>query len=435
MIIPPLRFLQNPLNWLKGISKYKSTNAGGPNFAFDYSVEKISDEDIHDLDLSSLTTFFCGAEPIRAETFKKFTEKFQVAGFKPHQLYPCYGLAESVLIAAGGDYKANPIYLEVDARALEMNEVVISKSKKESRKLTACGYSWHGMSISIVNPDSKNLKESGAIGEVWVKGPSVTRGYWNDKEGTEKTFNAFISGTNDGPWLRTGDLGFIHKGQLYVTGRLKDLIIIRGANFFPDDIEFSAEKSNGALRKNTSAAFSTDIDGEEKLILLAEVERTYMRDLAEDEVFEDIKNSIFSEHGIQAHAITLVRPGSTLKTSSGKIQRFAMKKAWLRKELNIVAQWEMKVTDENVVSAMGFRPEFLREWMINWMAQKLELDPGKIDTHKPVSAYGLDSITAVSLERDVNKQFGVEWPIESFLKENSIDQLVAEGIALLRNKS
>jgi len=434
IIIPPLKFLQSPLNWYRGISKYRATNAGGPNFAYDYSAEKVSDEDIKDLDLSSISTLYCGAEPIRAETFDNFTKKFKTANFRSVQFYPCYGLAESVLIASGGDFKLKPIYYEVNAKALEKNKVIPVKGGKEGRILTACGYPWMGMSISIIDPDTRTPAPINEIGEIWLNGPSVAKGYWNDPEGTEKTFNASIVGKEGSSWLRTGDLGFIHDGQLYVTGRLKDLIIIRGSNFFPNDIEYSAENSNIALRKNASAAFSADIDGEEKLILLAEVERSHMHDLVENEIFEDIRSSIFAEHGIQAHALTLVRPGSTLKTSSGKIQRFAMKKAWINDELNVLASWTMKKDTSNLTSEIGVRPEFLREWMINWMAQQLELDPGKIDPDKPVSAYGLDSITAVSLERDVNKQFGVEWPIESFLKENSVNMLVEEGIELLREK-
>jgi acyl carrier protein len=300
--------------------------------------------------------------------------------------------------------------------------------------LTSCGYPWLGMSICIVNPQSCKPTPTNEIGEIWIKGPSVTKGYWNNDAGTEKTYRAFISGTKDGPWMRSGDLGFIHKGQLYVSGRLKELIILRGSNFFPNDLEYSIEHCHEAVRNNASAAFSSEIKNEEKLILLAEIERTHMRELNENEVFEAIRKTLFEEHGVQAHAIVLMRTGSTLKTSSGKTQRFAMKRAWLNSELNVLASWEMKTAKENGLIKEDYPPEKLHEWMINWMALTLELDPENIDPNKPVSAYGLDSISAVSLEHDVNKQFGVEWPIESFLKDNSVNQLVEEGILLLRNK-
>jgi len=435
IIIPPLKFLQQPLNWFKSISKYKATNAGGPNFAYEYCINKIDNQELSDLDLSTVSTMFCGSEPVRRKTLDQFSDKFDRASFRSQQFYPCYGLAESVLIATGGDFRAEPIYLELDTRAMEENKVVPAESGRDSRTLTACGYPWLGMSVAIVNPESKALSPAGEIGEIWVKGPSVARGYWNDPKGTKETFQAYIADGDDGPWLRTGDLGFINEGQLFVSGRIKDLIIIRGSNFFPSDIEHSVENCHEALRQNASTAFSAEIEGEEKLIIIQEIERTHMHNFDEDEVFEAIRNAIFADHGIQPNMITLVRMGSIKKTSSGKTQRFAMRTVWANNELNVLASWEMKPEKENVASAIGFRPEFLREWMINWMAQKLELDPGKIDADKPISAYGLDSITAVSLEHDVNKQFGIEWPIESFLKENSVNQLVEEGILLLRNKT
>jgi acyl-CoA synthetase (AMP-forming)/AMP-acid ligase II/acyl carrier protein len=434
VIIPPLSFLKNPANWFRMITKYKATTGGGPNFAFDYCMEKVTDEEISEFDLSSLRTLYCGAEPIRKNTLESFTDKFRKAGFSGTQFFPCYGMAESVLITTGGDFKAKPIYLSIDPQAIEENKVLPVRAEKDGRMLTACGYPWLGMGVLIVNPETSTPSPAGEIGEIWVKGPSVAKGYWKDKQSTEKTFNAFISGTEDGPYLRTGDLGFIHEGQLYVSGRMKDLIIIRGSNFYPNDIEHSAENSNPALRQNACAAFSTDIDGEEKLLIVMEVERTHMREMNEEQVFEDIREAVFAGHGIQPHAITLIRTGSILKTSSGKIQRFALRKAWLRQELNEVASWVMKPEKEKADSLIGYRPEFLREWMINWMAHKLEIDPGSIDPDKPVSSYGLDSITAVSLERDVNAQFGVEWPLESFLKENSINQLVREGMDILRRR-
>jgi len=339
-----------------------------------------------------------------------------------------------VLIITGGDYKAEPVYFNVDAKALENNKAIPAAEGVESRTLTACGFPWLGMSVTIANPETNLPCQKGEIGEIWANGSSVTQGYWNRPEETEKIFNASLEGTDIGPWLRTGDLGFIHEGQLYVSGRLKDLIIIRGSNFFPNDIEHSVENCHEALRKNASAAFSTDIDDKEKLIIIQELERAHMRDFNKEEIFESIRNAVFADHGIQPDIILLTKMGSIKKTSSGKTQRLAMRAVWKNNELDVLASGEKKEEKEIVASVIGFRPEFLREWMINWMAQKLELDPAKIDPAKPVSAYGLDSITAVSLERDVNKQFGIEWPIESFLKENSVNDLVDEGIAMLRNE-
>ncbi len=431
----PMRFIQEPLNWLKCISKYKGTCSGAPNFAYDYCVDKIPADSVKDLDLSSLNVLYNGSEPVRKQTIERFAKHFKDAKFSSRQFFPCYGMAETVLIITGGDYTAEPVYFNADVKALENNKAILAKEGSESRQLTACGFPWLGMSVMIVNPETKLPCPKGEIGEIWAKGSSITKGYWNKPEETEHTYHAYLRGTDSGPWLRTGDLGFIHEGQLYVSGRLKDLIIIRGANFFPNDIEHSVENCHDALRKNASAAFSMDIDDKEKLIIIQELERAYMRDFNEEEIFESMRNAVFADHGIQPDIILLTKMGSIKKTSSGKTQRFAMRDIWKNDELDVLASWEKKEEKENIASSIGFRPEFLREWMINWMAHQLELDPGKIDPDKPVSAYGLDSITAVSLERDVNAQFGIEWPIESFLKENSVNDLVTEGIDLLRNEN
>ncbi len=431
----PIRFIQDPVNWLKCITKYKGTCSGAPNFAYDYCVDKIPSESVEQLDLSTLNVLYNGSEPIRKQTLERFTHHFKHAKFSSKQFFPCYGMAETVLIITGGDFKAEPVYFNADAKSLENNKAILADEGKESRYLTASGFPWLGMSVMIVRPETKLPCQQGEIGEIWAKGGSVAQGYWNKPEATKETFHAYIEGTDDGPWLRTGDLGFIHEGQLYVSGRLKDLIIIRGSNFSPNDIEHSVENCHEALRKNASAAFSMDIDDEEKLIIIQEIERAYMRNFDEDEIFENIRNAVFADHGIQPDIILLTRMGGIKKTSSGKTQRFAMRAVWKNKELDVLAEWEKKEEKENVASVLGFRPEFMREWMINWMAHTLELEPGKINPDKPVSAYGLDSIKAVSLERDVNKQFGVEWPIESFLRENSINDLIEEGIEMLRNET
>jgi len=435
IIMPPMKFIQNPANWIKNISRYQATCAGGPNFGYDYCVDKISDEDIDGLDLSTLKTLFNGSEPVRKDTLERFSAKFAPTGFVSRQFYPCYGMAESVLIITGPDYRTDQVYFNADANELENSKAVPAREGAETRYLTACGFPWVGMSVMIVNPETNVPAVKGEIGEIWAKGPSITQGYWNKEEESKETYQAYPEGYNEGPWMRTGDLGFIHEGQLYVSGRLKDLIIIRGANFSPNDIEYTVENCHKALRKNAGAAFSMDVDDQEKLIIIQELERSHMRDFNEDEIFESIRNAVFADHGIQPDIILLTKMGSIKKTSSGKTQRFAMRSVWKNNELDVLASWERPKEKQNSDSSIGFRPEFLREWMINWMAQQLELDPTKIDPDKPVSAYGLDSITAVSLERDVNKQFGVEWPIESFLKDNSVNDLVKEGVELLREKN
>jgi len=430
--MPPVSFIKSPLNWLKIITNYKATCAGAPNFAYDFCAEKIREEVIESLDLSSLSILYNGSEPIRKKTLEKFQSTFASVGFALSQFFPVYGMAETVLLMSGGDYKAKPVHINVDIKSLENNKVVITDAGATSRNLTGCGFPLLGMSIAIVNHETQEVLPVGEIGEIWTSGGSVTQGYWNNPEETAAKYNARLASDQEGKWLRTGDLGFIHDGQLYISGRLKDLIIIRGANYFPNDIEHSVENCHPALRKNANAAFSVDIDDDEKLIVIQEIERSHMRDFDENELFEHIRFAIYADHGIQADSILLTKFGTVKKTSSGKTQRFAMRDAWKNDELDILAAWHKKAEKEYKTGQISYRPEFLREWLINWMAQQLDINPDSIDPEKPISAYGLDSIKAVGLERDVNKQFGIEWPIESFLKENTVNDLVAEGIELLR---
>jgi len=337
--MPPIAFIKNPLNWLKVITDYKVTCTGAPNFAYDYCVEKINEQDIESLDLSSLTILYSGSESVREETLKKFHSTFARAGFSINQFFPVYGMAETVLLISGGDYKAAPVYTHVDIQSLEKNKVVVTDKGSSGRSLTGCGFPWIGESVAIVHPENHRILPYGEIGEIWTRGGSVTQGYWNKPEETESVFKAKIDTDPEGEWLRTGDLGFIHEGQLYISGRLKDLVIIRGINYFPNDIEHSVEKCHPALRQNANAAFSIDIEDGEKLVVIQEVERSHMRDFDEHEIIENIQQAIFADHNIQADVILLTRFGSIKKTSSGKTQRFAMRNAYLNDELDVLACW------------------------------------------------------------------------------------------------
>ena len=433
IIIPPIEFLRNPLNWLKAISKYKGTTAGGPNFCYDHCIQKTTPEDRNEIDLSSITTFYCGAEPIRKSTLQEFSRKYEISNFSARQFYPVYGLAESTLLVTGGDYHKKPIYFKAETKALEQNIVKPAKKDPDSRIFINCGYPWLGTTVIIANPEKSTLCEPDEIGEIWTSGPSVAKGYWNNPEETKYTFQAYLADTGEGPFLRTGDLGFIRDGHLYITGRLKDLIIIRGTNHYPQDIELTIEKCHPSLKENAGAAFSIDIADEERLVIITEVERTYMRDLNTEEVFEAVRLTVAEEHAILPYAIILIRTGNIPKTSSGKIQRSACKKAFLDNNLNIISEWKMELSPGHVQSIKSYSVESLREWLVNWLSQKRNLDPATIDPDKPITAYGLDSLMAVNLEKDVNEQFGISWPIESFLRENTINQLVKEGMGLIKS--
>ncbi|HET6882014.1 MAG TPA: aminotransferase class I/II-fold pyridoxal phosphate-dependent enzyme [Pirellulales bacterium] len=344
VIMSPMSFLQRPFRWLQAISRYKAIVSGGPNFAYDLCVRKITPQQRATLDLSSWTIAFNGAEPVRAETLDRFAETFEPCGFRRESFYPCYGLAEATLIVAGGLKAAAPVVRSFDAKALENRRVVETQPvDPDARPLVGSGQVLADEEIVIADPETTSRCGPRQVGEIWVKSPSVAQGYWRRPEETEHAFRARLRDGGDGQFLRTGDLGFFQDGELFVAGRLKDLIIIRGLNHYPNDIELTVEKSHDALRPGSGAAFTVDVADEPKLIIVYEVERRQQNEV--EEVFEAIRRDVGREHELQVDTIVLIKAGSIPKTSSGKIQRHACRKAYLAGELEEVARSSAVATD------------------------------------------------------------------------------------------
>jgi acyl-CoA synthetase (AMP-forming)/AMP-acid ligase II/alkylation response protein AidB-like acyl-CoA dehydrogenase/acyl carrier protein len=339
-LMSPVAFLQKPIRWLQTISRYQATTSGGPNFAYDLCLRKITPEMCEGLDLSSWQVAFNGAEPVRAETLERFTETFAPYGFRREAWYPCYGMAETTLFVSGGVSTSPPIVYAVDATALKHNRVIPADPYAQStRRLVGCGRVWQEEKIAIVDPESRQQCASNQVGEIWVSSLSVAQGYWQRLETTAQTFHAYIANTGEGPFLRTGDLGFLQDGELFVTGRIKDVIIIRGRNHYPQDIEVTIEESHSALRPGAGAAFSVEVDGEEQLVIVQEVERTQIRKLNVEEIAQAIRQAVSQHHELQVHAIALLKTGSVPKTSSGKIQRHACRQGYLQSDLSVVGVW------------------------------------------------------------------------------------------------
>ena len=342
ILMPPVAFLMKPIRWLKAISNYRATTSGGPNFAYDLCVKKVPPEQLANLDLSSWDLAFNGAEPIRPETLKQFANKFAQCGFNYSAFYPCYGMAETTLLATGGDKHQKPLIQGVLAGEIERNSVVKSEiSSPESRLFVGCGRSYLNTTVSIVNPESLTRCEKGQVGEIWVSGGSIASGYWNRPSATQETFQAYLKDTGEGPFLRTGDLGFLLDGELFVTGRIKDVIIIRGQNHYPQDIELTVQKSHPALRPYCGAAFTVEFKGSERLVVVQEVERSYLRKLDVNEMVRNICQVVTAEHALQVYATVLVKTGSIPKTSSGKIRRHACRAEFLTGSLNVVGDWSL----------------------------------------------------------------------------------------------
>lgn len=340
VLMSPMFFLERPIRWLQTISDYRATHSGGPNFAYDLCVRKVTPEHMKFLDLSSWCTAYTGSEPVRRETLEQFTQIFNPCGFHSRFLYPCYGLAEATLMVSGGLVKDEPIFCTVDADKLEQNQIVeASEDKQRVVKLVGCGRSVLDTSIVIVHPESLTLCLPNEIGEIWVSSQSVAQGYWNKPEYSQRIFEAYLADSDIGPFLRTGDLGFLKDGELFITGRLKDLIIIWGRNYYPQDIELTVEQSHPALRPSCSAAFSVEVKGEERLVVAQEVERNYLRNLDFNQVIRNMRQAVIEQHDLQIYAVALLKTGSIPKTSSGKIQRQACRTAYLGGTLNL---WDAK---------------------------------------------------------------------------------------------
>ncbi len=335
VIMSPNAFLKRPIRWLEAISRYRGTHSQGPNFAYEYCVRKTTEQQRLSLDLSSWKVASNGAEPIRAATVKRFVETFEPHGFRQDALYPAYGLAEATLLVSTKAHSEVSRTLIVEVDALESNRIVETQNDGAMvRDIVSCGRPIPDVDVAIV--DHRNLTRCGPgeVGEIWVSSESVAQGYWQRTEETEKTFRACIRGEEGKFFLRTGDLGFLRNGELFVTGRLKSLIIIDGANYYPHDIEWTVAQSHPMVRPDCCAAFSIEEDGREKLIVIAEIEQRAQDDNLE-QVVEAIKRAVAESHEIAVHAVSLLKKGEVLKTSSGKIQHHECRNNFLRGELGL----------------------------------------------------------------------------------------------------
>ncbi len=426
--MPPMAFLKNPLNWLNAIHNYRGTIAGGPNFAFDYCLQKTTEEERQGLDLSSIEVMFCGAEPIRKNTYDAFISAFRVSKFESKQLYSCYGMAETTLIVTGGKTSDEPVYLTVDTDHLHKNRVVLAEN---GTTLVGCGNTWMDTDIEIVDPVTFARSDDLELGEIWVSGPTVADGYWKKPEETNQIFNAKIKDSESGPFLRTGDLGFVMNDQLFITGRLKDLIIIRGINYYPNDIEFTIQESFIELRQNGGAAFPVTLGNEEKLVIVQELERAYMRLDDYSELIFSIRERVNDDFEVDPYSIVLVRTGSVPLTSSGKIRRRQTKLEFLNEELSVVDSWTQELisneTTENEVSNIPSE-EAIKEWVIGWIVRNQNIRREDIDLDNNIMTYGIDSLAAVTLETEISKHFGFTWHVSSFILNPTINKLAEEGM-------
>jgi acyl-CoA synthetase (AMP-forming)/AMP-acid ligase II/acyl carrier protein len=466
VLMSPASFLQRPHRWLQAISEFHGAVSGAPNFAYELCVNKITPEQRAELDLSCWCIAFCGAEPIRPTTLERFAETFAPCGFRPDAFYPCYGLAESTLLASGGRGPGRPKVKTVSRAALARHQVAECDGDiSDAQELVSCGQALLDQEIVIVDCETGASCPENRVGEIWIGGPSVTRGYWNHDEENAATFGGKLDERSDARFLRTGDLGFISDGQLFVTGRIKDVIIIRGRNHYPQDIERSVEDAHPALRCAGGAVFAIDGESGEQVVVVHEIDRQH-RDADYDEIFRAVRREVAREHDVEVHAVVLIRQTDLARTTSGKVQRSLCRQRYLEDDLKVVAQWRTGDRRESIdepplaTNANGHhadpascllpsascapaapsplppasplpplarpttplaRPttplapeeidrlaERIETWLLDWLMRRAEVPQGELDRDKPLADYGIDSLAAVELSQELEKWLGVE---------------------------
>jgi acyl transferase domain-containing protein/acyl-CoA synthetase (AMP-forming)/AMP-acid ligase II/acyl carrier protein len=409
-LMSPMHFLKRPVHWLQAISQLKATVTGGPNFAYQLCTDKIGDEELGALDLSAWRVAFNGAEPIRPRTLDAFAEKFGPCGFRRESFRPCYGLAEATLAVSFSPLATAPVVREFEDDPSE--EI----SRGRSRTLVGCGGPAADQCVRIVDPDTRQECAEGSVGEIWVRGPSVAQGYWNRPEESAATFEGRIANSQEGPFLRTGDLGISSDGQLFVAGRIKDLIIIRGINYYPQDIELTVESCHPALRPGCGAAFAIEDSRGELLVVAQEVAHDAVDELDAGEIAAAIRAAVGEQHEVDVYAVLLVKPGSIPKTSSGKIQRRACRKAYLDGSLPLVGKSIADASDEKAAPAVSHASAsradvektyaHIRDYIAHRIALRLSIEPAQVDIRQPFSSLGLHSMAAVELAADLERMVG-----------------------------
>ncbi|WP_163781271.1 non-ribosomal peptide synthetase, partial [Myxococcus vastator] len=437
-LMPPAAFLQSPLRWLQAISRVGADISGGPNFAYELCIQKLRPEHAGSLDLRSWQLAYNGAERVRGSTLQRFAEVFAPYGFDRRAFFPCYGLAEATLFVTGGPRGVAPRIQAFSAPAIQQHQAVpVEDSAPESQALVSCGRCPPEAAVVIAHPESCAPLPPGAVGEVWVQGGSVAKGYWEQPEATGQTFHARLRDSAQGPFLRTGDLGFLREGELFITGRIKELIILRGRNHYPQDIELTAERGSAAVRPGCGAAFSVEQDGEERLVIVQELDRHTKASPAQ--VAEEIREAVAREHELRVHTVVLVRQGTVPKTSSGKIQRRLCRQWFLEGTLEAVGTFSRSEDGEGAMQARedvpqapgapepepGSRQELV-SWLRGRLARLLQMEARDIDPGRPVTHYGLDSLTSFELLGDIEQRCGVVLQAAALLEGPSLEELAEQ---------
>lgn len=450
-LMSPTDFLQRPFRWLDAVSRFSATTSGGPNFAYDLCVRKTSAADRAKLDLSDWRVAFNGAEPIRPETLEHFAAAFEPSGFRSEAFHPCYGLAEATLIVTGGVPWSAGVTGTSGTDARRQGRVPEREDPPTAERFVSCGRAAADQRVVIADPVTRQHCAPGQVGEIWLAGPSVAQSYWSRPELSQQVFQGRLTDTGDGPFLRTGDLGFVRDGELYVTGRLKDLIIVRGRNHYPQDIESTAERSHPALRPGCGAAFTVPDGGQERLVVAWEL-AARAGEVDGEEVARAVRSAVAHEHDVQVRTVVLLSPGGIQKTSSGKVQRSLCATLCASGKLGgraISLPEERSVGDRRHTDHSGMaagagpgaaesqldrarllaapsarRRAMLQEYLCCRIAAACGLPPGEVDPGQPLLTLGADSLALIAIGQAVQEDVGVVLPLSELTGAGSVTDII-----------
>jgi FkbH-like protein len=435
ILMSPGAFLTQPLRWLTAISKYRATTSGGPDFAYRLCAERGSSSELALLDLRCWNLAFNGSEPVRQETLNKFAEAFSSCGFSKKAFLPCYGLAEATLFVAGSKTSGLFMPLRLDAAKLGTGIVALNTDGQKSRTIVCCGLPADGVRIAIVNPATKRRCASNEVGEIWLAGRNVAKEYFNARRLTQQFLRAHIKDELAPQYLRTGDLGFLHSGCLYVTGRIKDIIIVRGQNHYPEDLERAVANIHPEFRELPGAAFAVEaIEGsvQDDVVVVQEVGRRTVLEFAK--IAAEIRAAISALHGLHVRGVVFAKRGAIPRTSSGKMRRQACRLAYLSGELEAISQHIFTTVDfcegGDVPSPVGGERQaessaVLEERIVKRLAGLLRTRVAEVNPETALAAVGVDSLAAVQLQVFIQEAYGVWLSVSDLLDAPSI-----RGLAL-----
>ncbi|MBN3723239.1 AMP-binding protein [Burkholderia sp. Ac-20379] len=444
VLMSPVAFIQQPGRWLRAISAHRATTSGAPNFAYQLAAAALADSAPDEpLDLTSWSVAFCGAEPIQRETVSTFIEAASRFGFDAAAFYPCYGMAEATLLVTGVGRGAGPSFLDVDGARLAAGVIEPAHDAlAPAKSLVSCGVPAPGTEIRIVGRDARPVAHASHVGEIWIRGGAIGAGYYGREEATLETFGARLAGQTDDTaadaraFMRSGDLGALVDGRLYVTGRLKDMLVIRGRNVYPQDIELCVQDAVPALRRGGGAAVGVMIGGEERLVIIQEVGRTARRTMDVDATLRAMSIAVGDDFGVTPHAIVLVEPATIEKTSSGKIARSLCRRAYLQGELRAVASWTEQdglvgasEPEPAVVTAPATPAQLLvRELearIVRTAATHLKIPDAQVPRTAPWVAMGFDSMTALQFALKVQQAVGLSFEAAVLWDCSNVAELAA----------